>query len=128
MPPQETRTLVRLRHPLAAVCGALALTAVLATPAQAATGDFGYKAVGLNGEPISVTLHDPASDACITLPEVADPSASSPAFAPHNDTDEFAIVFTEPDCTGDSWSLRPHGRPATDRLLLRSVVFVRPGR
>ena len=97
---------MRLRNTVAAVCGALALTAVLATPAQAAT------------------LHDPASDECITIAEAADPSASEPAFAPHNDTDALAVVFTEPDCTGDSWTLRPHGRPATDRLKLRSVVFL----
>ncbi|MGA5198629.1 hypothetical protein [Streptomyces exfoliatus] len=115
---------MRLRHSLAAACGALALTATLAAPAHAATGDFGYRFVGLDGSPQTVTLHDPASGECVTIPEAADPAASAPAFAPHNDTDEYAIVFTEPDCTGDSWTLRPHGRPATDRLKLRSVVFV----
>ncbi|XIE79510.1 hypothetical protein AB6O49_18840 [Streptomyces sp. SBR177] len=117
---------MRLRHTLAAACGALALTATLATPAQAATGDFSYRVTGLNGAPVAVTLHDPATEVCVTLPEVADPGATEPAFAPHNDTDEYAMVFTEPDCTGDSWTLRPHGRPATDRLKLRSVVFLRP--
>ncbi|MEU3612788.1 hypothetical protein ABZ725_10825 [Streptomyces sp. NPDC006872] len=116
---------MRLRHSLAAACGTLALTAVLATPAQAATGTFGYKVIGLDGQPLPVSLSDPASGECITLPEVADPDASSPAFAPHNDTDEFAIVFTEPDCSGDTWTLRPHGRPASDRLQLRSVFFYR---
>ncbi|MFJ4832115.1 hypothetical protein ACIP79_19770 [Streptomyces sp. NPDC088747] len=114
---------MRLRHSLAAACGALALTAALAAPAHAATGDFGYRFTGMNGQPQDVTLHDPASSECVTLQEAADPDASGPAFAPHNDTDEFAIVFTGPDCTGDSWTLRPHGRPATDRLKLRSVVF-----
>jgi hypothetical protein len=118
------RNLVRLRHSVAAACGALALTAVLAAPAHAATGDFGYQVVGMNGEPISVALHDPATGECVTLAEVADPDASEPAFAPHNDTDETAIMFTGPDCSGDSWTLRPHGRPATDRLKLRSVVFL----
>ncbi|MEV7275382.1 hypothetical protein [Streptomyces sp. NPDC093111] len=117
---------MRLRHSLAAACGALALTAVLATPAHAATGDFGYKVVGQNGAPILVTLHDPESGECITLPEVADPNSSEPAFAPHNDTDAWALVFTGPECTGDEWRLRPHGRPASDRLKLRSVVFL-PG-
>ncbi|MFJ8111208.1 hypothetical protein [Streptomyces sp. NPDC096132] len=116
---------MRLRHAVTAVCGALALTALLSTPAQAATGDFGYKFVGLDGQPQSAALHDPASGECVTIPEAADPGSSQPAFAPHNDTDETAIVFTEPDCTGDSWTLRPHGRPATDRLTLRSVVFLR---
>ncbi|MEU6895130.1 hypothetical protein ABZ934_25770 [Streptomyces sp. NPDC046557] len=85
----------------------------------------GYEFTGLNGAPQSATLHDPASDVCVTIPEAADPSSSSPAFAPHNDTGERATVFTEPDCTGDSFTLRPHGRPATDRLKLRSVVFFR---
>ncbi|MFF3843385.1 hypothetical protein [Streptomyces sp. NPDC001930] len=113
---------MRLRHSFAAVCGALALTATLASPAHATTGDFSYRFVGLDGSPQSVTLHDPATG-CVTLPEVADPDASEPAFAPHNDTDDYAIVFTEPDCVGDSWTLRPHGRPATDRLKLRSVLF-----
>ncbi|MFF6774379.1 hypothetical protein ACFY8W_12530 [Streptomyces sp. NPDC012637] len=116
---------MRLRHTLAATCGTLALTAVLASPAHAATGDFGYRVTDLDGQPLLVTLQDPASGQCVTLPEVADPSASSPAFAPHNDTDEYAVVFTEPDCTGDTWTLRPHGNPATDRLKLRSVVFLR---
>ncbi|MFE5296604.1 hypothetical protein [Streptomyces sp. NPDC056632] len=117
---------MRLRHTLAATCGALALTAVLASPAHAATGDFSYSAVEANGSPVHVTLHDPAGGVCITLAEAADPASSEPAFAPHNDTDEYARVFTEPDCTGDSWTLRPHGRPASDRLKLRSVVFLRP--
>jgi hypothetical protein len=122
----ETRTPVRLRHSLAAVCGALALTATLASPAHAATGDFSYRFVGISGSQQWVTLHDPASDECITIAEAADPNASEPAFAPHNDTDEYATVFTEPDCSGDSWTLRPHGRPASDRLKLRSVVFLGP--
>lgn len=117
---------MRLRHTLAAACGALALTAVMAAPAHAATGDFSYKATDLGGGTVAVTLHDPESGVCITLPEAADPGSSEPAFAPHNDTSDYAIVFTEPDCTGDSWQLRPHGRPATDALKLRSVVFLTP--
>ncbi|AJF66433.1 hypothetical protein [Streptomyces vietnamensis] len=114
---------MRLRHSLAAVCGALALTAVLASPAHAATGDFHYKFIGFDGEAQTGTLYDPASGECLTIPEAADPGASEPAFAPHNDTDEYAILFTGADCSGDTWVLRPHGRPATDRLKLRSVVF-----
>ncbi|MFH8582007.1 hypothetical protein OHB11_17670 [Streptomyces zaomyceticus] len=114
---------MRLRHSLAAVCGALALTATLSPPAHAATGDFSYRFVGLDGSAQAVTLHDPVGPGCLTIPEAADPGSSAPAFAPHNDTDAYAIVFTEPDCTGDSWTLRPHGRPASDRLTLRSVRF-----
>ncbi|MFF1375374.1 hypothetical protein [Streptomyces sp. NPDC058308] len=114
---------MRLRHSLTAALGALTLVVALPTSAGAATGDFSYKFVGLDGSPRSATLHDPQSPACAALPEVADPDASGPAFAPHNDTDTWVRVFTEPDCTGDSWMLRPHGRPATDRLELRSVRF-----
>ncbi|MGW7408630.1 hypothetical protein ACWGI9_33930 [Streptomyces sp. NPDC054833] len=116
---------MRIRHSISAAVGALALTAVLATPAHAATGDFSYKFIGLNGKPYPATLHNPSSGECLVIPEAADPGASEPAFAPHNDTDEIAVVFTEPDCTGAFWILRPHGAPATDRLKLRSVVFLR---
>ncbi|MFF7353867.1 hypothetical protein ACFZA1_14610 [Streptomyces filipinensis] len=114
---------MRLRHTVAAALGALALVVTLPSSASAATGDFSYKFVGLDGSPQSVTLHDPVSPGCITLAEVADPGSSEPAFAPHNDTDVWVMVFTEPDCTGDSWTLRPHGRPASDRLKLRSVFM-----
>ncbi|MFE0174821.1 hypothetical protein ACFWZ2_21105 [Streptomyces sp. NPDC059002] len=114
---------MRLRTTLAAALGALALVVTLPASASAATGDFSYQFVGLNGSPQSVTLHDPVSPGCIPLAEVADPGSSEPAFAPHNDTDEWVMVFTGPDCTGDSWTLRPHGHPATDRLKLRSVFL-----
>ncbi|MFD5507201.1 hypothetical protein ACFWIB_05430 [Streptomyces sp. NPDC127051] len=114
---------MRLRHAVTAACGALALTTVLAAPAHAATGEFGYKFVGFSGEEQSAALQAPQSGVCITIPEVADPAASAPAYAPHNDTDAWAMVFTEPDCTGDSWTLKPAGRPASDRLKLRSVIF-----
>ncbi|MEU6127303.1 hypothetical protein [Streptomyces sp. NPDC047123] len=114
---------MRLRHSVAAALGALALVVTLPTSASAATGDFSYSFVGLDGSHRTVTLHDPLSPGCTTLAEVADPAASGPAVAPHNDTDTWAIVFTEPDCTGDSWTLRPHGRPTSDRLTLRSVYL-----
>ncbi|MFF0739415.1 hypothetical protein ACFYVL_03345 [Streptomyces sp. NPDC004111] len=114
---------MRLRHTAAAVLGALALVVTQSASASAATGDFSYSFVGLGGYPQSITLHDPQSPGCVTIPEAADPGSSDPAFAPHNDTDEWAIVFTEPDCSGDSWTLRPHGQPASDRLKLRSVYL-----
>ncbi|MEU5895532.1 MULTISPECIES: hypothetical protein [Streptomyces] len=114
---------MRLRHTLAAALGAFTLVVTLPTSANAATGAFSYKFTGLDGHARSVTLHDPTSPGCVPLPEVAAPDFSEPAFAPHNDTDEWAMVFTEPDCTGDSWTLRPHGNPASDRLKLRSVFL-----
>ncbi|MFC9945528.1 hypothetical protein [Streptomyces pratensis] len=112
---------MRRRTSASAALGALALVVTLPTSASAATGDFSYKHAGPDGTPLSVTLHDPASPACITLPEAADPASTGPGFAPHNDTDTWVMVFSEPDCTGDSWTLRPHGNPTTDRLKLRSV-------
>ncbi|MGE7390859.1 hypothetical protein ACQKM2_35830 [Streptomyces sp. NPDC004126] len=115
---------MRLRRTVAASFTALSLTAVLASPAHAATGDFHYQFVGFSGDRQSATLTDPASGECVTIPEAADPGSTDPAFAPHNDTDEYAVVFTGADCTGDPWTLRPHGQPATDRLVLRSVVFL----
>lgn len=114
---------MRLRHAAAAALGALALLVTQPASASAATGDFSYAFIGLDGTPQSATLHDPQNPGCVVLAEVADPGSSEPAFAPHNDTDEWAMVFTEPNCTGDSWTLRPHGHPATDRLKLRSVFL-----
>ncbi|MFF1356736.1 hypothetical protein [Streptomyces sp. NPDC058297] len=118
---------MRRRSTVAASLAAFALALSLPASAHAATGDFSYKFVGLDGRTQSVTLHDLPSYQCVTLPEVADPDSSEPAFAPHNDTDSWAMVFTEPDCEGDSWTLRPHGRPATDQLKLRSVFLTSPG-
>ncbi|MGW7367143.1 hypothetical protein ACWGI8_27840 [Streptomyces sp. NPDC054841] len=114
---------MRLRHSTAAALGALVLVLTLPTPAGAATGSFSYVYSGLDGRPQQAALTDPPSGECITLPEVADPSSSAPASTPRNDTDAVAVVFTEPDCTGHSFPLRPYGGHASDRLKLRSVVF-----
>ncbi|MEU6994739.1 hypothetical protein ABZ953_29290 [Streptomyces sp. NPDC046465] len=113
---------MRLRHTLAAALGALTLVVALPTSASAATGDFSYRYTAPDGSRQSATIHDPSSPGCVVLPEAANQDGP-PAYAPHNDTDEWTMVFTEPDCTGDSWTLRPHGRPATDRLKLRSVFL-----
>ncbi|MFJ7631570.1 hypothetical protein ACIQZN_34455 [Streptomyces sp. NPDC097595] len=114
---------MRLRQGAAAAFGALALLAAQSGSASAAAGDFSYTYAGLDGMPRTVTLHEPPSPGCVTLPEVADTRASEPAFAPQNGTDEWAMVFTGTDCTGDSWTLRPHGLPASDQLKLRSVYL-----
>ena len=114
---------MRRSSTVAASLAAFALALALPASAQAAGGDFSYRFVGLDGRPQSVTLHELPSRQCVTLPEVADAGASEPAFAPHNDTDEWAMVFTGPDCEGDSWTLRPHGRQASDQLKLRSVFL-----
>lgn len=117
---------MRLRHAALAAFGAFTLLLTVPASASAATGEFQYTVSGLDGSPLTVVLEDPVSGECITLPEVADPSASSPAHSPRNRTDEVAIVFTEPDCTGREFRLRPRTGYGTERLELRSVLFVRP--
>ncbi|WP_329019885.1 hypothetical protein [Streptomyces sp. NBC_00690] len=115
---------MRPRTSAAAVAlGALALVVPLASPASAAEGDFHYRYTGLNGQPQPGVLVDPPSQRCVVIPEAANPGSSSPAFGPRNDTGSVAIVYTEPDCTGQSFRLRPHGEQTTDRLQLRSVIF-----
>ncbi|MEU3826761.1 hypothetical protein GT045_00890 [Streptomyces sp. SID486] len=116
---------MRLRNAAVAAFGALALTVAVPASASAASGEFQYTYTGLDGSPRSAILEDPDSGECVTLPEVADPGASSPAHSPRNRTDEYALVFTEPDCTGDSFTLRPHTGYGSERLKLRSVVFFR---
>ncbi|MBL1106495.1 hypothetical protein JK361_18125 [Streptomyces sp. 5-8] len=116
---------MRLRNAAVAALGALALTLAVPGSASAASGEFQYTYTGLDGTPRTAVLEDPDSGECITLPEVADPGSSSPAHSPRNRTDEYALVFTEPDCTGDSFTLRPRTGYGSERLKLRSVVFFR---
>ncbi|MCX4720638.1 hypothetical protein ACFWB2_42430 [Streptomyces virginiae] len=117
---------MRLRHAAGAAFGAVTLLLTMPTSASAATGEFQYTVSGLDGRPLRLVLENPPSGECITLPEVADPGASSPAHSPRNRTDEVALVFTEPDCTGREFALRPRTGYGSERLELRSVVFVRP--
>ncbi|MEI5102051.1 hypothetical protein RB200_30465 [Streptomyces sp. PmtG] len=114
---------MRFRTALAAAAGALTLIVALPTSAAAAEGEFQYTYTGLNGSPRTAVLENPESWQCVTLPEVADPSASSPAHSPRNRTDEYAMVFTGPDCDGDSFTLRPDTGYGSQRLKLRSVLF-----
>ncbi|MFF9769115.1 hypothetical protein ACF1GT_21345 [Streptomyces sp. NPDC014636] len=116
---------MRLRTAAVAAFGALALTLAVPASAFAASGEFQYTYTGLDGSPRIAVLEDPDSGECVTLPEVADPGSSSPAHSPRNRTDEYALVFTEPDCTGDSFTLRPRTGYGSERLKLRSVVFFR---
>jgi len=114
---------MRLRQVCAVTLGTGML--VLAAPAiaDAATGDFGYRFVDSYGITQLSTLENPPSRACITLPEVADAADSTPADSPRNGTDATAVVFTEPDCQGDYFSLRPLTGHGSERLKLRSVLF-----
>lgn len=115
---------MRFRTALAAASGALALIVTLPTSAAAAEGTFQYTYSGLDGRPQVAVLDDPDSWVCVPLPEVADPDSSSPAHSPRNRTDEYALVFTGPDCDGDSFTLKPHTGYGSERLKVRSVLFV----
>ncbi|MBL1082355.1 hypothetical protein JK359_10225 [Streptomyces actinomycinicus] len=112
-----------LRNAAVAAFGALALVLTVPASASAAEGQFQYTYTGPDGRPQIAVLDDPESLECITLPEVADPGSSSPAHSPRNRTDERATVFTEPDCTGDAFTLRPQTGYGSERLKLRSVYF-----
>ncbi|MFC9583260.1 hypothetical protein ACFVJ8_10580 [Streptomyces yangpuensis] len=114
---------MRLRHAALAAFGAFTLLLTVPASASAATGEFQYTVTGLDGRPLRVVLDDPESGECIALPEVADPDASYPAHSPRNRTTSTATVFTEPDCSGDWFTLRPLTGHGSARLQLRSVVF-----
>ncbi|GHB50174.1 hypothetical protein GCM10010347_19610 [Streptomyces cirratus] len=114
---------MRLRSAAVAAFGAFTLLLAVPSSASAAMGEFQYTFVGLDGTPQQASLHDPASGECVNLPEVSDPSASEPAHSPRNRTTSTATVFTEPDCTGDEFSLRPVTGRGSERLKVRSVVF-----
>ncbi|TGB16034.1 hypothetical protein [Streptomyces sp. MZ04] len=108
---------------LAALIGAATLLLTVPGSASAAEGEFRYTYVTAGGDEGKVTLHDPASEECITLPEAAVEYAQPPAHSPKNRTDSTAVVFTNADCTGDWFSLRPFTGGASERLKLRSVIF-----
>jgi hypothetical protein len=113
---------IRFRQAVAAAAASLALAVALPGSAHAAVGEFRYTFYDDLGDRTACVLVDPDSRACVTLPEVADPDTSQPAFAPRNSTGSTATMFTGPDCDGDYYTLNPGGR-AGDRLKLRSVLF-----
>ncbi|MEU9720771.1 hypothetical protein [Streptomyces sp. NPDC047976] len=114
---------MRLRRASIAALGAFTLLLAVPSSASAAVGEFQYTYIGLDGQPHIRILLDPESRECVTLPEVADPNASLPAHSPRNRTTSTATVFTEPECEGDFFSLRPIVGRGSERLKLRSVVF-----
>ncbi len=114
---------MRLRHAAVAAFGALTLVLTIPTSSSAAIGVFTYRYVALDGQHRFGELLDPDSRECITIPEAADPSASESADTPRNRTASSATVFTEPDCTGDYFTLRPLTGYGSARLKFRSVVF-----
>lgn len=113
---------LRLRQTAAAAAASLALLLTLPGSAHAAVGEFRYTYYDDLGNRTAGVLVDPDSRTCVTLPEVADPDTTEPAFAPQNLTGSTVTMFTGPDCDGDYYSLRPGGK-ASDRLKLRSALF-----
>ncbi|MDI1452306.1 hypothetical protein ACWDU8_34490 [Streptomyces sp. NPDC003388] len=107
---------------LGAACSAFALLLAAPGSASAATGQFRYTYTTAEGYEAVGFLNNPASGTCINLtaPGSAPGTASR---APQNRTDASATVFLNADCEGDTYyTLRP-GADASERLLLRSVVF-----
>ncbi|MFF4168095.1 hypothetical protein [Streptomyces sp. NPDC001741] len=114
-----------LRSLTAAAGAALGATVLLiAVPgsAFAASGQFRYSYTTADGYEAVGFLNNPTSGRCINL---ATPAAEpgSVSRAPKNHTDATAIVFLATNCEGDTYYVLPPGRGASDRLLVRSVVF-----
>ena len=111
------------KRTLAALVGATTLLLTVPGSASAANGSFRYTYVDKTGEEQTGTLHHPSSEECITIPEAAIEYVQDSAHSPKNRTDATAVVFTNADCTGDWFSLKPYTGGASDRLKFRSVVF-----
>ncbi|RZU46079.1 hypothetical protein EV284_0734 [Streptomyces sp. BK022] len=105
----------------AAVSAAVLLVAVPGS-ANAAGGQFRYSYTTVDGYEAVGFLNNPASGQCINLtPPAADPDSASRA--PKNHTNATATVFLDADCEGDTYYVLPSGTGASDRLLVRSVIF-----
>ncbi|MFD3413874.1 hypothetical protein [Streptomyces cyaneofuscatus] len=113
---------MRLRSAFTAAFGAALLIAVTPASASAATGQFRYDYVTVEGFEATGFLNSPPSGRCIDLPGVGEDNPQ-PGHSPKNRTDAWATVFTDANCEGDSFTLRPHTGGASDRLKVRSVVF-----
>ncbi|WP_181796312.1 hypothetical protein [Streptomyces sp. WELS2] len=105
-----------------AACSALVLLLTAPGPASAATGQFRYTYTTDEGYDAVGFLNNPPSGRCVDLPTpAAEPGTVSRA--PKNLTNSTATVFLDAGCEGGTYyTLRP-GAGASDRLLLRSVVF-----
>ncbi len=110
---------MRLRN--AAIAAASAVTLVLAIPGSAAAsaGEFRYTVRDAGGEQTRWLL-GPVSGTCLNLPGATE---GEPAYAPKNRTTSSATVFSDVDCEGDTLHVLRPGAGASERLLLRSVVF-----
>ncbi|AGK81839.1 hypothetical protein AB0N79_40060 [Streptomyces microflavus] len=113
---------MRLRSALLAALGAALLTATTPASASAATGQFRYDYVTEEGYEATGFLNSPPSGRCIDLPGVGEDNPQ-PGHSPKNRTDAPATVFTDANCEGSSFTLRPRTGGASERLKVRSVVF-----
>lgn len=105
-----------------AACSAFVLLLAAPGAASAATGQFRYTYTTAEGYEAVGFLNNPASGECINLPAPgATPGTASRA--PQNRTDATATVFLDADCEGDTYYTLAPGAGASERLLLRSVVF-----
>ncbi|MFF4415763.1 hypothetical protein ACFYY8_24815 [Streptosporangium sp. NPDC001559] len=113
---------MRLHSAVAAAAGALMLVLAVPGSASAAVGQFRYSYKTADGYDAVGFINNPESRKCIDI-QGAGSDGTSASYAPKNLTDSTATVFLEAGCTGDAfYSLRP-GAGASERLLVRSVVF-----
>ncbi|MEV5550734.1 hypothetical protein AB0L35_32150 [Streptomyces sp. NPDC052309] len=113
---------MRLRSAFTAVLGAGLLVAAVPSSASAASGQFRYDYVTVEGYEATGFLNDPPSDLCLNLPGVGEENPE-PGHSPKNRTDAWATVYTGPNCEGDSFRLRPLTGGGSERLKVRSVLF-----
>ncbi|MFZ3467787.1 hypothetical protein ACODT3_38455 [Streptomyces sp. 4.24] len=113
---------MKLRSAVTAGLAGLVLALSVPGSAFAATGEFSYSFTDDQDRNLTVTLHDPQSDTCVNLPYVGSEWVD-PGHTPHNTTDEWVTVYEGANCEGPDWKLRPNGKPATDKLKVRSVYF-----
>ncbi|MGW4599239.1 hypothetical protein ACWEOA_28665 [Streptomyces sp. NPDC004457] len=107
---------------LGAACSAFVLLLAAPGSASAATGQFRYTYTTADGYEAVGFLNNPPSGECINLQGPASEPGSA-SRAPKNRTNATATVFLDANCEGDTYYTLPPGTGASDRLLLRSVVF-----
>ncbi|WP_328608365.1 hypothetical protein OG943_04365 [Amycolatopsis sp. NBC_00345] len=113
---------MRVRTALLVVASVCSFGVAVPAVASAAEGDFTYRYYDEDGMIQSGALADPPSGVCLDIPEVID-FYDQHAFRPHNKTDSSATVFKNGNCEGDAYYTLKAGGRASDRLLIRSVVF-----
>ncbi|MEU9379197.1 hypothetical protein AB0D94_36340 [Streptomyces sp. NPDC048255] len=113
---------MRLRSAVTAVLGAGLLLVAVPASASAATGQFRYSYVTVEGNEVSGFLNDPPSGECVALPGVGQENPE-PGHSPRNRTDAWATVFADTNCEGAFFHLRPYTGGASERLKVRSVIF-----